>query len=307
MIKKTLTILIFAVGYSNAFSQAGSFLAIPLDAKSVAMGNTYIARENNNSFFTNIAASSLSNKKLELNINNRPWLNESSSNYNLFSLSGYYSIDTKSSLAVGFKKYSIPSYSITDDNGNSDGTYTPFEQTFGIGYAYNLSDKTALSISIQYLQSELGEDYNASTVFFDLGYKSSYKNLDYGFMIRNIGPELKFDEQSNSLPLSIGGGINYPIELQEKHKLTTSLDISRLSIDSESGIHSGIGLQYAYNNLLSLRTGYSYYDETIGISALSIGGGANYKGFDVDFSWLLTNNLLQNNYAISCSWNLFKK
>jgi len=304
--RKLLMLLVGVVMYNNLFSQAGSFSAVSLDARSVAMGNTYIAGSSGNAIFTNLAANSLNDHKLDFNLSYRPWIEDLSSDYNLGSVSAYYSINTKNSLAIGAKRYKQPTYIITDDNGNINGDYSPCEYLIALGYAYNVSEKTAFSLSMNYLKSDLGEDFNASTIFFDLGYKSSYKKLNYGVVIKNLGSKLKFDDNSSQLPLTFAGGVGYNKTLSINHTLNASLDVAHITIDSNSGISSGVGLEYQYKNKVALRTGYHIMDESIGLNTYSLGLGVKLLGASLDFSWLMADNALKNNYSISCSWSLFK-
>lgn len=307
MTSRILILLIFINLSANLFSQAGSILTNSINARSVALGNTYISQENNNAVFTNLAANSLSNKKFEIDGNYHSWMTDISDDYSLKGASSYLSINEKSSLALGVMNYSMPAYTLTDDNGNESGTFTPTEMNLALGYAYKFTDSTAISLTVQYLNSTLGNDYMASTVLFNLGFKSSYQNLDYGFMIRNLGPALKFQNQDVSLPLTIGGGLTYSNIIAQKHKLSASTDFSYISANTDNGLSLGVGCEYAYNQFLAVRTGYHHMSETIGLSAFSLGGGVLLKGVSIDFGWLLSDNILNNNFNISCSFQINKK
>ncbi|MGQ1785166.1 MULTISPECIES: PorV/PorQ family protein [unclassified Saccharicrinis] len=307
MIRKISIISALILLPLKCFSQAGSFSTIPLDAKTTAKGNTFIAGESNASIYSNLAAANFGDKKFEVDFNYRPWQNEASLDYLLYGFSGFYSINNNNGVAIGFKKYNMPNYNITDENGNYKGTYEPSEFSLGLGYVINVSQKSAISVSFNYLESNLGVDYSSNTFYLDLGFKSSYKKIDYGLMIRNLGPKLEFDQESSILPLNIGGGITYPIELSPKHLLSTSLDLSYLTNHEHSGLYSGIGLQYQYNNLLALRSGYGHFDDAIGVNGFTFGGGVHFRGISVDVAWLKSDSILKNNFNISCSFAFNKK
>jgi opacity protein-like surface antigen len=293
---------------SYSFAQAGSFLSIPLDSKSISLGSTYAASANNNAIFTNFAANSLDSSKLNISLSYRPWLSSSSDSYDLGSFSAAYAINSKHHISIGARKYSYPSYLVTDDNGNSSGEYSPEESSIGLGYAYRLSDKTAISATINYISSDLADAYDANTFSIDLGFKSSYKNISYGLMVRNLGPELDFGDYSVELPTSLTAGISYSKLLAMNHKFTASSDASYISTaDDESGFANGLGLEYQYKERLALRTGYYHVDDAIGLDYFSLGCGTKLGGFSFDFAWLLSNNDLKNDYSLSCSWNLFQR
>lgn len=306
---KTLLIVGFAMALPTyTFAQAGSFLSIPLDSKSISLGSTFAASANNNAIFTNFAANSLDSSKLNISLSYRPWMSESSDSYTIGSFSAAYAINSKHHISIGARKYTYPSYLVTDDNGNTSGEYSPKESSIGIGYAYRLSNKTALSATINYISSDLADAYDANTFSIDLGFKSSYKNLNYGLMLRNLGSELDFGDYSVELPTSLTAGISYSKLVAANHKFTASTDASYISTaDDESGFANGLGMEYQYKEKVAFRTGYYHVDEAIGLDYFSLGCGTKLGGFSFDFAWLLSNNALKNDYSLSCSWNLYKR
>lgn len=290
----------------NIFSQAGSFISIPLDTRSVSMGNTYVAGAHSNAIYTNLAASSLSNKKLELGFTYRPWIQDISDDYSITGFSALFALNNKHHIALGNRNYSLPSYSLTDDNGNLSEEYEPKEYTIDLGYAYNLSEKTALSVSFHYIDADYGESSTANTFGVDLGFKSSYKNVEFGAMVRNLGSELEFENSTSELPLTLTAGVAYTKSLLDKHHLAANIDLANVSYNDESGMTAGVGVEYSYKTYLALRTGYYYADEAIGLETFSLGCGVKLAGVSIDFAWLNSDNALNNNYSLSCSWALFK-
>ncbi len=308
IIKRILTACIALYACTNIFSQAGSFISIPLDTRSVAMGGTYLATDHNNAIYTNLAANSIDDKDFDISFSYRPWISELSGDYNIFSLSAFYSVNPKHKIAIGYRDFSLPKYSIWDNNGNYSESFSPKEYTLDLGYAYKLFDNTALSASFHYLKSEYGQGYDANTIIFDLGFKSSFKDIDYGIMVRNLGSDLKFDDGSVALPMTIGAGLGYSKELNTSNTFNCSLDISHISEANDvSGIGGGLGVEYQYNHMLSLRTGYQFMDKAIGLNYYSLGGGIKLGGLSCDFAYLVSDNALKNNYSISLSWTLFNK
>lgn len=291
---------------TQLYSQAGSFISIPVDSRSVSMGNTFLASENGNVLYTNPAASSLSDKKSGIDLNYRPWVTDQSDGNDLLSFSAYYALNGKHSIALGGRNYAMPYYYVHDNNGNLSGTYDPVEYSLGMSYAYNLSDRTAMSVSIHYIDSEYGENQTANTLAFDFGFKTAIKNIDFGFMVRNSGPELDFGTGNSELPLSIAAGMAYTKTLTENHHIKLAFDASHISYNDESGFSGGLGMEYCYKSFLFLRSGYYYIDENLGLEALTMGCGLNFKDFKVDFAYLSSANALNYNYSLSCSWALFK-
>ncbi len=306
IIKRIITACIALYVCTNIFSQAGSFISIPLDTRSVAMGSTYMANDNHNAIYTNLAANSINDKTLDISVAYRPWISELSNDYNIYSFSAFYSLSHKHKVAIGYRGFNLPEYTLWDANGNNTSSFSPMEYTFDLGYAYKFSDNTALSASLHYLNSEYGQGYDATSIFFDFGLKSSFKDIQYGIMVRNLGSELKFDDGEVALPLTIGAGLGYNKEFTNNNTLNCNLDISHISgANDVSGIGGGAGLEYQYKSMLSLRTGYQFMDESVGLNYYSLGCGVKLGGLSCDFAYLMTDNSLKNNYSISFSWTLF--
>lgn len=292
---------------ARLFAQAGAFVAIPTDTRSVAMGNTFLAADNGNGVYSNLAALSLGEQKMAFDLNYRPWVADLSDDYSLFSFSADFSLSDKHRLSLGMRSYTLPSYTLSDDYGNTSGSYEPKEYSLDLGYAYNVSEKTALSLALHFIDADYGESYSASTAAFDLGFATRFNDeLTLGAMVRNVGGTLDFDSSESELPLTFAAGVEWNKALAEKHQLKLAFDASALSYNDASGLSGGLGVEYLYNGLLALRGGYYYADEELALDVLTMGCGIQLKGFAVDFAYLSSDNALSNNYSISCSWTLFK-
>lgn len=145
-------------------------------------------------------------------------------------------------------------------------------------------------ISLKYIFQTL-DNVSAQSFGLDIGviynirpYKYWIKEIPaqefrVGAVIRNLGPGLKFDKESSSLPLSLnfgGAWISYP---WSKHKLIVSLE-NKISLDDEYKILFGI--EYLLFQLLSVRFGYET-SKKIG-SSFSFGFGFKLSFVDFDYS-----------------------
>ena len=305
--KRIVTACVMLLITARLFAQAGAFVAIPTDTRSVAMGNTYLAAESGHGVYSNLAALTLGDEKLAFDLNYRPWVADLSDDYSLLSFSGFFTLNAKNSLSLGIRSYSLPSYTLSDDYGNTSGSYTPKEYSLDLGYAHALSEKTALSAALHFIDADYGESYSASTVAFDLGFATQLKELRLGAMVRNVGATLDFDSGESELPLTFAAGVEWDKALAENHQLKLAFDASALSYNDASGMTGGLGVEYCYKGLLALRGGYYYADEELALDVLSMGCGIQLNGFAVDFAYLASDNALSNNYSISCSWTLFKQ
>ncbi len=292
---------------ASVFSQAGSFLTIPTNAQGLAMGQTYIGQERSGSVYTNLAASGITKKQIELDANYRSWLNGLSSGYNFINVNGFFSAGSKGAFAIGFENYTTPSYSVVDDNGEISGNYNPKELSFAIGYSYRFAESMAASLTVKYLESDLAKDYKASSVAFDLGFSGVYQNLTYGAVVKNVGPALKFDQGESDLPLTLGAGFGYQYQLNEKQLVSGAFDIAYLSIGDNNGVSTAMGFEYQYHKTISIRAGYRFTNDSVELGGLSLGAGVKVKNTQLNFAWLKADNVLDNNYNISLVFSLYKE
>lgn len=300
---KLILCIVFLLSAGKMVAQVGSFVDIPNNPVSVAMGNTYVAGGGNAfSVFENLSSVAFSDHKAALGYSYRPWMNDWISGYALNSFAGYFQFKERHALAVGVRMFSNPSVRLSDDNGNELGQFQPRESSYGMGYAYRINERMALSATVSYLTSELSDGYKGNAVYTDLGFRTSIKKLDVGVMVRNLGSKISVDGNQVGLPLTFISGGSYGHSINEKNALKGNFDLGYTSTDAHSGIFSGLGLQYGYRSLVFLRTGYRYAAEEIGFSAFSAGGGLRVLGGSVDFAWLLADNALKNNYSVSMSW-----
>jgi hypothetical protein len=198
-----------------------------------------------------------------------------------------------------------------NDQGFLDvGTYSPTAFAFGIGYAKPLSDKFSVGANVKFVRQSLGEsvvgdvvtnsdgsfvggkmDNNETDVFaFDFGviYKTGFKSLDFGMSVRNFSREVKFKSEGFQLPLifKIGLSINAAdlLEIDKSmHSLLLSVDASHPRDYPEQ---VGIGAEYTFLQLISLRVGYESPNDEKGISA-GVGLKHAFAGFDfaVDYAY----------------------
>ena len=305
MIRSIFVVCLFIIMGIHLSAQPGSILSVPVDTRSVSLGNTFLTSSSSNGIYTNMAAYALEDNKIDVGYNYRPWINNISDGYSFNSYSAGYSAGFKHYFSIGYKKFTKPDFDLTDDNGNILGSYSPQDYSIGLGYAYKLNATSAFSVAFNYVNSDLSKDYSANTFYVDLGFKSKFKQLDYGVMARNLGPKLSYPKSESALPLTFAAGVGYTKNLLEDHSVRGQFDASYINGDeNEKGQTLGLGLEYAYLSRFNVRTGYFNSHEDVGISFYSLGGGVRLGGFCIDLAYLIADNALKNNYSLSIVWKM---
>jgi len=175
--------------------------------------------------------------------------------------------------------------------GETGEYFRASEAALGMSYAKSLTDKFSIGGTLKWINEEY-YNYNANVMAADVGilYNTGYRNMKIGMAVTNFGPDLHFSESSSGfvgqnypLPIHFKFGIASSIYNNEQHDLTVALDINQ---PNDNLRRENLGLEYTWNDLLSLRAGYkAEYDS----EDFSLGGGIDgaIGGYDgtIDASW----------------------
>jgi hypothetical protein len=138
-----------------------------------------------------------------------------------------------------------------------------------LGISYKAGRKFSFGIQVKYLNEKI-ENVSARGFAFDLGllYKLPVDFLSFGASVQNLGPEIKYEEQKEQLPLTFRIGLAYQIPYT---RALISVDGVKI-IDEDWRIYPGIEVGLVQN--FALRAGYQFQQD--------IGDGYNF-GFGINF------------------------
>ncbi|MGB2870154.1 MAG: PorV/PorQ family protein [Bacteroidota bacterium] len=185
----------------------------------------------------------------------------------------------------------------------------------GVSYAKYLTDRFSFGSTFKYIQRRIWH-MEASAVALDFGvlYSLPVNGMKLGISISNMGSKLQMRgsdltvstdtdplKEGNttavmtelrtkewSLPLLFRFGIAYDLVESESHTLTIASDYLHPNDNTES---VNVGLEYTFENLLTLRGGYQslFMDESE--KGLTLGVGLKQGGVGVDYSYSALQNL----------------
>ncbi len=165
---------------------------------------------------------------------------------------------------------------------------SPGSQVFGLSYARQVTDKFSFGVTARFAREDLVEKA-ASAIVFDGGviYRTGFKSLILGTMLRNFGPEVKYFDKSYPLPQAFIIGIsgyfigpeNAFIFDTNDHSILFAYDLSQTRDHSQQ---HHLGFEYMLKNFLAIRTGYKFnFDE----QAITVGFGINISRYRVNYSY----------------------
>jgi hypothetical protein len=146
-----------------------------------------------------------------------------------------------------------------------------------------------IGCNIKVLKSTLVEEYTAEAYAVDLGvlYKIN-DHISFGAAISNIGTKLRYDEEEDSLPLTIRIGQAYKIPLVKENNPLIVWEITRQK--GEDNIKTKLGCEYTPIKRFTIRLGYKINYE---LDSLTAGIGFKFNGgtFQIDYGFGLMKEL----------------
>ncbi len=164
--------------------------------------------------------------------------------------------------------------------GEPTGDIDAYDFAGGLSLGYRLSEEIVSGISVKIINQKL-DDISASTVAFDFGAKYIFSKGILALTVKNIGPKLKFETVEERLPMTVVGGIAYPLY---NNKVLAAIDIER-RVYGTMQIKSGF--EYNHQDKYFLRSGFSYNldqeDRTLS-SGINFGAGVKLNQFVIDYA-----------------------
>ena len=297
-------VIISALAACNTLvAQTAQFLTLPADPRTMSMGGTgVVAPPNAFSLYNNNAAAAFAPGKGALAASYTLWL-PGATGSNLANLSGYIKTGKRGAFLVGSRFFLNPSNNLSDNQGNITGTYKPMEISVDLGYAYKITETISTAATFRYVISRMGENASGGAFAADLGMMYHPGNFSLGLTATNIGSKIDYGYGPYRLPAQIRLGAGYGFHAGEKHFLCAAAQTGYLI--KNSGFTAGIGLEYVYSGMISVRLGGHYGDPEKGIPPhFSAGLGFTYRGLSLSTAYLAgqKGSAVTNSVSFGLEW-----
>jgi hypothetical protein len=192
----------------------------------------------------------------------------------------------------------IPRYSTA--SGTPEGSFNVFEIAVSAAYGRRVVEDVDFGVAVKGLHSEL-DDIGASGWAVDFGarYHTRIAGLTFGGAVQNLGPKLSYVQDEFLLPLTARVGADYRFDLpQARGSVVAAFDLV-FPTDADQRQH--VGLEYAFQDLASLRVGYKgNYDS----QGLTFGVGVRRSGYRFDYAFADIDNDLGHGHKLAFSIDL---
>jgi hypothetical protein len=166
------------------------------------------------------------------------------------------------------------------NGGNPTGTFSSHYASYNLSYGQSLSEKLSVGVTGKVISAKI-DDVGASAYAADLGalYRTNEK-LQFGASLVNVGTELKFLNEGDSLPMALKVGAAY--------KPAAHYLVSAEGVYEKNGLASlHTGGEWRPIEAVSLRVGYRT-DTLKGLGPLagfSTGVGLHVWGQEFAYAW----------------------
>jgi len=298
-----LLMLILPFALSGISQATMLFLTFEPGARANAMGRAYSAiADDAYAMWWNPGATAF-NRHTQIAATHIPWLQGSGVDdifYEYLGFNNYfYGIGNINAHIIWLDEGTQPQ---TNAQNVELGDFHTYEVAGALGYGYEVvPEKIGLGGNFKLLYSYLGPgtgltetEGSAFSFAFDVG--ALFKdvvvdNLNASVVLQNIGPDITYidEEQSDPAPLTFRAGLGYKIFDNPMGRLIATAEMSKI-LANEDPLYErfitgwkyfdetiyGVGAEYTYLNLISLRGGY-FSDKVGEVEGASFGVGVQYK------------------------------
>ena len=281
----TFALILFSYANAQAFfskddigSTTAQFLKLGIGAHSAGMGNAVTTVSNGTeAIYWNPANLNCIDKK-ELSFSHAIWFEDVNYEWLSFALpTAEYGV-----FGLGMQYVSYGSIDKIDNQQISDGSISPLDMALYLSYA-NFSGKLDFGLNLKYIYSKI--EKSASAIALDLGTKYNLTDKTaIGAALTNFGTEMKFDKETEALPLLFKIGASHYII----NDWLVSLD---LNFPNDNEIYVNFGTQYgieiADNLNFALRVGYEGRNKDVpGFNWINLGFGLEYLDYVFDYAFV---------------------
>jgi len=284
--KRSLILLLIAIAGGTCFASFSSddagtsgaqFLKLGSGARAAAMGGAFTAVPGDPNAACWNPAGLNSAQSRSLSLMQASWFQDIS-----YQWAAYVQPLKTVTLGAAVQYLSYGSIKQLDASGTEGSSFSPADMAVTVSAAKKLFG-VDMGLNLKYISSKI---LNTATAYAaDLG--AQYKfcpKLTGGLVVQNIGTKIKFDTEDDPLPLNVKIGAFYRI----RDNWSAALD---LNAPIDNAVYAAVGTEYTRevgkSFILAGRAGYSSNPRDLGgLSGMSLGFGAAYRGYDLDYAYV---------------------
>ena len=282
----SLVVLLCLIPPARAAGSSGAaFLKIPVGARAASLGNAFTAlADDASALYWNPGGLAMLQRRELYASHAELYLNTQ------FDYLGYaHPLGRKSGvLAVGAGRLTHASIEGRGEDRSRTQDFEASDMVVSVGFSRRIGSMAGVGVAVKHIRQMIA-DASASGFAVDFGavYASPASKWSLGMAVANLGPGMKFENESYNLPLSVSAGAG----LRIVSSLTLAADIKYLV--KEKGFTAGIGMEFLAFPQLALRAGYLKSASSSGagtagssLKGLGTGIGLRFSSCSLDYSFV---------------------
>ncbi len=278
------------MGGNRSGSVTGQFLKLPTNARAAAMGNAQVSIAEGAASIASNPAGILSTEQFSFSGMYNEWFADIQHSFAGVTAN----LENLGTIGVGVTLLATDEMDVTTP-AFPEGTGEKFRATeyaFTVSYGRKLSEEFALGLSAKYIKSNLyNADLVSNSIAFDIGslYDIPVLKTRLGISVTNLGRDLKYINEQYSLPTSLRFGARTAVYQDDENQLFTAIQVGR---PNDADEQYNVGIEYEFQNVLALRTGYRFNYDTenwsagLGVRLASLGIGGTFDYAYTNFKFL---------------------
>jgi long-subunit fatty acid transport protein len=277
-------------------ASSGNFLKISAYSRGMAMGGAWVAAaEGTGALYYNPAGIGRKGAG-ELSVSHSELLQD----LKLENVSVACPFGKGSGVGLGVSYLGYGAIAGYDVSGSSTGDVSAYSLLVVVGFSQRINSNLSLGVAVKPVFERLG-GYSARTITTDIGLIADLGQFSLGAQVANWGGEIKFVNDKLSLPTSLRVGLAY-------RTLGANSVISLGGARDSQGLYAlSSGIEYHYNQNLTLRSGYSstLQNQSNASDGFSFGIGLNMQSIGADYSYRPSGSL-DGMHQITASYHFGK-
>lgn len=270
-----------------------AFLKIGVGARGAAMGEAYVAVAQDPTATYWNPAGIANAPDLEFHASHNEWISDVRYEY-VSVVQGLRGHALGASVAL----LHMGSMEGRDDTGQFTESFHAYDFAAGLTYARRLFRPLEVGATAKILYERI-QDFTTTGFAMDFGarYRTPLRGLTVATALTNLGPELKYEEDSFLLPVSARVGAAY----RTLALLDGAIVAADVRFPNDSDVKGHIGGELWVHEMIALRGGAKLgYDEELG----TMGFGVKYREYGLDYAFVPFSETSQlgDTHRLSIGW-----
>lgn len=270
-----------------------AFLKIGVGARAAGMGDAYVAvAQDPTALYWNPAGIAVA-PDLDFHASHNEWISDVRYEY-LSAVRGMRGHALGAHVAM-LHMGELQGY---DTLGNFTESFRAYDFSFGLSYGRRMFRSLEVGATGKVLHERI-HDYSTTGFAADLGvrYRTPLRGLTLAATATNLGPSLKYEQDTFLLPAAARIGAAY----RTRRVLSGLILATDLQIPNDNDVRGNVGAELLVHEMVALRGGAKLnYDEEAG----SFGVGINYRDYMFDYAYtpFSSSSQLGDVHRISVGW-----